>query len=157
MNKGENITLRPAQPGDGQAVFEITRLSVRGLAATHYTPRQISGWMGMRTPAFYEDIIAQGNMVIAEHQGKILGFVDAVPGEVTRLFILPQAAGRGLGRRLLETGLEIARKGHDGPIRVESTRNAEAFYRRHGFKVIGTGYFSHGLGGDPIEIVQMER
>nr|WP_245176178.1 GNAT family N-acetyltransferase [Cupriavidus sp. AcVe19-6a] len=86
----------------------------------------------------------------------VIGFVDAEPGEVTRLFVLPEAAGAGLGRRLLEIGIEQARVNHSGPIRVEATINAVGFYLKHGFKVLKRGYFSHGLGGEPIEIVQME-
>ena len=117
--------------------------------------------MGARTPAYYEDLIAQGliaggRMMVAEEAGRILGFVDAEPGEVTRLFLLPEAAGAGLGRRLLQVGLDQARRGHVGPIKVEATINAEGFYQRHGFRSISRGYFSHGIGGDPIEIVQME-
>lgn len=150
------FTLRPARPGDGLAVFTVTHESVRGLARGAYSPAQIEGWMGARTPAYYEVLIAQGRMVVAEKNGVVVGFVDAEPGEVTRLFLLPEAAGAGLGRRLLEVGIAAARTGHDGPIRLESTRNAEGFYRRHGFAPVGLGHFSHGLGGEPIEIVRME-
>lgn len=157
MQDDDKLTFRPARRGDGQAVFDITRLSVRGLAAGYYSPEQIAGWMGARTPAFYEGLIAEGRMVVAERDGAIVGFVDATPGEVTRLFILPEVAGKGLGKRLLDIGLAQAREGHDGPIKVEATRNAEAFYQRHGFKTVGTGYFSHGIGGVPIEIIYMER
>jgi GNAT superfamily N-acetyltransferase len=85
-----------------------------------------------------------------------VAFVDADPGEVTRLFILPEATGLGLGAKLLNIGVDQARSGHVGPVRLEATLNAEGFYRRHGFKSVGRGTFSHGLGGDPIEIVHME-
>ncbi|MBS9476739.1 GNAT family N-acetyltransferase [Ancylobacter radicis] len=151
-----DILLRPARAGDGPAVFAVTHQSVRGLATGAYSSAQIEGWMGARTPAFYEALITGGRMVVAERDGVVVGFVDADPGEVTRLFILPEVAGAGLGRRLLEVGIAAARAGHDGPIRLESTRNAEGFYRRHGFEPVGIGHFSHGLGGEPIEIVQME-
>ena len=150
------FTFRSARQGDGAAVFEITQLSVDGLAPQHYTPEQIAGWMGQRTPTFYEDLISRGNLVVAELEGRLVGFVDAEAGEVTRLFILPDVAGAGLGKQLLAIGIAKARTGHAGPIKLESTINAEGFYRRHGFKPIGKGYFSHGLGGDPIAIVQME-
>ena len=88
--------------------------------------------------------------------GAIVGFVDAEPGEVTRLFILPEAVGVGLGQRLLEIGIAQASLGHTGPIRLEATINAEGFYRKCGFRSIGRGYFSHGLGGEPVEIVHMQ-
>lgn len=153
---GPPIVFRPARAGDGQTLFDITLASVRGLAAGHYTPDQLRHWMGRRDAAFYEGLIAQGRVTIAERAGVAVGFVDAIPGEVTRLFLLPDAAGKGLGAALLAKGIASARAGHDGPIRLEATINAENFYRRHGFRAIGRGYFSHGLGGDPIEIVHME-
>ena len=95
-------------------------------------------------------------MTVAETAGSIVAFVDAEPGEVTRLYVLPDAAGKGLGKRLLGLGIAAASRGHDGPIRLEATVNAEPFYRRHGFTAIERGYFSHGLGGEPVEIVHME-
>jgi len=156
IRKTDDFALRPAGPGDGSAVFDITWRSVKGLATGHYSADQVAGWMGERTAAFYEGLIAAGNMVVAERDGRIVGFVDAAPGEVTRLFILPEVAGAGLGKRLLDIGIAKASADHVGPIRVESTINAESFYRRQGFRPMGKGTFSHGLGGDPIEIVHME-
>lgn len=156
MNSEQSPSLRKACQGDGRAVFDVTRLSVRTLARNHYSPGQIAAWMGDRTPDYYEALIAKGRMVVAEQNDRIVGFVDAEPGEVTRLFLLEEAAGSGLGKRLLEIGIMNARLGHDGPIRVESTINAEGFYQRHGFRTLKRGFFSHGVGGDPIEIVHME-
>jgi len=112
--------------------------------------------MGQRTPAFYEELIAKGRMTVCMHDGIAVGFVDAEPGEVTRLFVLPEFARSGVGRRLLEIGITQARLGHVGSIKLEATINAEGFYRKHGFRSIGRGHFSHGLGGEPIEIVRME-
>ncbi|WP_083519697.1 GNAT family N-acetyltransferase [Bradyrhizobium jicamae] len=112
--------------------------------------------MGERTPAFYEELIANGRMTVYLHYGDVVGFVDAEPGEVTRMFISPEAAGLGLGRQLLEIGIAQARVGHSGSIRLEATINTEGFYQRHGFRSLGRGFFSHGLGGEPIEIVYME-
>src|ERR1700754_4728857 len=90
------FSFRPARAGDGKAVFDITQLSIAGLGKQHYSAEQIAGWMGQRTPAFYEDLIGNGKMIVAERDHKIVGFVDAEPGEVTRLFILPEVAGFGL-------------------------------------------------------------
>ena len=87
----------------------------------------------------------------------MVAFVDTVPGEVTRLFILPEASGQGLGTRLLELGIAKASEGHSGSIVVESTLNAEAFYRKHGFVTTGRGFSGHDIGGAEVEIVHMER
>ncbi|MCK1627890.1 GNAT family N-acetyltransferase [Bradyrhizobium sp. 160] len=151
-----NFSFRAACPGDAEAVFNITKASISGLAGSSYSRDQIENWMGERTPAFYEGLIASGRMTVCLRDDAVVGFVDAEPGEITRLFVLPDAAGLGLGRRLLEIGVEQARLGHSGPVRLEATINAEAFYRKHGFRSLRRGYFSHGLGGEPIEIVHME-
>ncbi|HEX9447519.1 MAG TPA: GNAT family N-acetyltransferase [Dongiaceae bacterium] len=151
-----DFVLRPARSGDGASLFEVTRQSVMGLARGYYTQEQIDKWMAARDAAYYEKLITKGAVTVAERDGGVVGFVDAVQGEVTRLFIRPDAAGQGLGSALLEKGLIVARQGHAGPIKVEATINAERFYERHGFQALRRGYFSHGVGGPPIEIVHME-
>jgi GNAT superfamily N-acetyltransferase len=156
ISADDAVCFRAARPDDAEAVFDITKASIAGLARGCYSPAQIENWMGERTPRFYEDLIARGRMTVCLRDGDVVGFVDAEPGEVTRLFVLPEAAGFGLGQRLLDIGVAQARMGHSGPIRLEATINAEAFYRRCGFRSTGRGQFSHGLGGEPIEIVHME-
>ncbi|MHC2619277.1 ribosomal protein S18 acetylase RimI-like enzyme [Bradyrhizobium huanghuaihaiense] len=152
----DDISFRPACADDAETVFDITKASIAGLSRGCYSPAQIENWMGERTPRFYEEIIAKGRMTVCLRNDVVIGFVDADPGEVTRLFVLPAAAGSGVGKRLLDIGVARARLGHGGPIRLEATINAEAFYRRYGFRKMGRGQFSHGLGGEPIEIIHME-
>ncbi|MDA9529269.1 GNAT family N-acetyltransferase [Bradyrhizobium sp. CCBAU 25338] len=156
MSADSEVSFRAARPDDAETVFNITKASIAGLSRGCYSQAQIENWMGERTPRFYEDLITRGRMTVGLRNGIVVGFVDAEPGEVTRLFVLPEAAGSGLGQRLLDIGVAQARLGHDGPIRLEATINAEAFYRRYGFRSTGRGQFSHGLGGEPIEIVHME-
>ncbi|WP_284759160.1 GNAT family N-acetyltransferase [Agrobacterium sp. fls2-241-TYG-188a] len=150
------IKLRPARPGEGQQLYDITAQSIKALGKAHYSGDELANWMGNRTAAYYEDVIAKNRTFVAEQDGVLLGFVDADRGEVTRLFLVPEAAGRGLGRALLQRGIEVARMGHQGPVRVESTLNAQGFYESFGFKPVSRGYFSHGVGGEPIDIVIME-
>ncbi|MCK1626306.1 GNAT family N-acetyltransferase [Bradyrhizobium sp. 160] len=155
-NQSIEIVLRPARAGDGRSLFDVTVQSIQGLGRSHYTSKQLVEWMGQRTAEHYEDIIKKGRTIVAEQGGEVVGFVDSDPGEVTRLFLLPKAAGRGLGKRLLKAGVENAKRGYSGPIKIESTLNAQPFYERHGFRAIQKGFFSHGVGGEPIEIVLME-
>nr|WP_249795119.1 GNAT family N-acetyltransferase [Bradyrhizobium sp. Oc8] len=141
---------------DAESVFNITKASIGGLARASYSPGQIENWMGERTPSFYEELIGNGRMMVCLRGGVVVGFVDALPGELTRLFILPEVAGVGLGRRLLKIGIAQSRLGHSGSIKLEATVNAVGFYRKCGFRSKARGYFSHGRGGEPIEIVHME-
>jgi GNAT superfamily N-acetyltransferase len=158
MTTDLDVTIRPATADDAAMIFAITRASVAGLAADHYTSEQIDGWMGDRTPATYLDDASSGRIKVAEVSGRPVGYVDAVQGEITRLFLLPEFSGNGIGKRLMLVGLAMASTGHSGALRVEATRNAEAFYERFGFRRVGTGVFA-GRSGDwpPIETVLMSR
>lgn len=156
MKLSPDFEFRAARREDAEAAFDVTKRAIAGLARGSCSPRQIDGWMGERTPSFYEELIAKGRTTVCLRDGAVVGFVDAEPGELTRLFILPEVAGIGLGRRLLEIGIDRARPAHGGSIKVEATINAEAFYRKHGFVSRARGHFSYGLGGEPIEIVHME-
>ncbi len=146
--------LRPARAGEGQALYEVTAAAITALAAGHYAPAQIAAWMNGRDAAQYETVIAAGTVRVAEADGVILGFVDTVPGVITRLFVRPEAAGRGLGRVLLEAGVAAARR--DGRVRLEATLNAAPFYARCGFVETGRAMYQHPGGGLPVEVVNME-
>lgn len=147
--------IRPAQQGDGQALYDVTHLSILASGQAFYSSEQLAGWMGARTAETYEALIAKGNVMVAERDGQLVAFVDTEGGEVTRLFLLPEATGSGLGKYLLELGIERVKREYKGDIRVEATLNAESFYAHHGFKVVERGFFSHGVGGEPIAIVHM--
>lgn len=152
-----DFTIRAARAADAEAIFAVTRASVEGLAAGHYSPAQIAGWMGDRTPETYRAEAASGRIKVAELRGRVVGYVDAVPGELTRLFLLPEAAGQGLGKALFAVGLDQARAGHAGPVRIEATLNAAPFYARQGFRETGRSAFGgRGPGFPEIPVVLME-
>ncbi|MDE2239697.1 MAG: GNAT family N-acetyltransferase [Rhodospirillales bacterium] len=143
--------LRPACPGEGQALYDITKAAIESGAAGHYSQAQIAGWMNGRDGAYYEALIAAGFIIVAA-DGVLLGYVEAGPGEITRLFIRPDAVGRGLGRRLLERGIAMAGQGE---IRLNATLNAAGFYEHCGFIPFGREMYFHDGSDEPVEIVKM--
>lgn len=152
-----DLLLRPGRPADLEAIFAITRESFAGRAKAHYDEAQIAAWMAGCSPETYRAGVEAGRLHVAELGSEVVGYVEALPGEVTRLFVLPRATGRGVGGRLMRRGLLTARAGHDGPIVLESLLNAVPFYEKLGFVVTGRGFSSLGTAETPpIEIVRME-
>ena len=82
-------------------------------------------------------------MVVAEHQGKIVGIASSgVPRdadtawsiELFVIYVLADFHGSGIGADLLEAAIADA----DAALWVaDPNPRAQAFYRRHGFKVDG--------------------
>lgn len=150
------VIYRRSTGADAETVFSLTGDSVRRLAPDPYPPEVVATWMTGRTPEDYRPDCAEGKVWIAEADGVTLGFALGEPGEVKRLFVRADHAGRGLGQALMERALADARAAGDRLIRIEATLNAVAFYRRWGFAEVGRGVFPGREGLPPIAVVLLE-
>src|SRR5690348_12047166 len=82
-----------------------------------------------------------GALLIARIEGEAVGCValrslDRDTVEMKRLYVRPRARGAGLGRKLIEAAIAIARKGEYSELRLDTlaTMNeARALYRSLGF------------------------
>ena len=149
--------MRPATLGDAPALFDVHQASVRALCAGEYSAAHLAVWFDGRSPAMYGPALAAGRIWLAERDGRVLGFVGFAPGEVTLLFVHPQAAGVGLGKRLLAIGLARASTGIDAPITVVATLNSRSFYAAQGFTAVGTQVFERGQPAVRFPVVTMLR
>lgn len=113
----DDITIRPGEPGDVEAIAAYHhRCSIVAFAdiVTSGTfddldPRR-------RVPTFSEWLGPDSDMTVrvASLDGVAIGHVAVEGNEIVHLFIDPDHAGRGLGRRLLALGESlIAEAGHD--------------------------------------------
>jgi ribosomal protein S18 acetylase RimI-like enzyme len=95
-----------------------------------------------------------GLLLVAHREGSVLGCggLRLLPGqvaEVTRVFVVPAARGRGLGSRLLSCLEEHARSHRVSVLRLDTRRDlteARRLYARHGFREVSP--FSHGPYAD---------
>lgn len=154
----DGITIRLARGDEIDAIYAVHRDSVTALCAGHYSTAQIAMWLDGRTPAMYLDAIGRGQLWVGvDADGTVAGFVENDGREVSKLFVRGGRAGTGVGARLLATAIDAIRGAGHASAYLEATRNARAFYQRHGFVEVGTGLFSRGPGGVALEIVKMER
>ncbi len=152
-----DISIRVATAADADALFAIHQAAIRLQSTGHYGPERMAIWFEGRTPAIYAPYIAAGQIWLAERAGAALGFVGFVPGEITLLYVRTDLMGQGLGRMLLELGVEKARAGHEGPIELAALVNAEAFYRHCGFVKVKDGTFQRGNPPLDFPVVIMAR
>ena len=127
------FAIRAATSEDAARLHQLHTTSVRRICAPHYAPEVIDGWLANRVPEGYLPPIERGDIFVVEDGGRIVGFGEATPGVVVACYVDPAMVRRGVGSAIMEHALVIARRGHDGPIRVEATLNAAPFYARFGF------------------------
>lgn len=135
-------------------LYDITASAIGARAPGFYAPEQVAAWMQGRDAAQYEAVIAAGRVRVAEGGG-LLGFVDTLPGVITRLFVRPEFMGRGVGRVLLEAGVAEAWSAEG--VTLQATLHAVGFYARQGFVETGREVYAHPSGGLPVEVVAMRR
>jgi GNAT superfamily N-acetyltransferase len=149
------FTIRAATPDDAVRLHELHTTSVRTLCAPHYAAEVVDGWLANRRPSSYLREIERAAIFVVEHEGRVVGFGEADTGVVVACYVDPALARRGVGSTIMAYALAIARRGHDGPIRLESTLNAAAFYERFGFGAVGRS--SVRRNDVDIPVVLMER
>jgi GNAT superfamily N-acetyltransferase len=150
-----SIKIRTARAEDALRLHELHAASVCTLCAKHYTKEIIEGWLESRTPSGYLPPIEREAILVAEINQKIIGFGEAATGAVVAVYVDPSATGQGVGRLILARAVDLARDGHSGPIRVQSTLNATSFYEHHGFVEVKRATVSRNQVEVPI--VVMER
>jgi len=151
------LGIRLARQADAEAMFALHRRSVLTLCREAYTAHQLDAWFVERSPAIYAPALAAQRIHVACRGDALVGFVGFEPGEVTLLFVDPDASGSGVGQALFEFGLAAARVGHSGPLRVVATKNALRFYERHGFAETGRFMLERGDPVVLIEVVEMQQ
>jgi len=134
------MKIKTATINDAKEMHRIHTSAVHTTCKDFYTERQIQAWLEGRSPEGYYEGINNGEMYVAEDDGKIIGFGHAIPGEVIAIFVDPTFHKKGMGKRLLDYGLHIASQNHK-KIKIESTINAESFYKKYGFVKIKDDVF----------------
>lgn len=155
MEDKDPFTIRQARREDAPRLHELHTAAVRSLSAQCYAPDIVEGWLGNRNPQGYFPPIERGAMFVAESDARVIGFGEAVKGVVIAVYVDPAAVGRGVGRAILNYALEIAHRDHDGPIRVESTLDATAFYEKHGFREIARSTIKRNEVDVPVVLMEL--
>ena len=154
--RSPSLTIRPASFADAPRLHELHTISVRTLCGGHYAPEVIDGWLSERTPRGYLAPIGRGDLFVVEDGGRIVGFGEAVPRQIIAVYVDPAATHRGVGATIMDRALVMARNGHAGPIRLESTLNAETFYQCFGFHVVARSAVQRNQTAIPAVIMELD-
>lgn len=153
-----NVIYRRSTAEDAEAVFHLLSASVRRLAPTSYSQEVIDTWMIGTVVDDYRNECADQLIWITELAKIPIGFAQASPGEIKRLFIDSNHAGKGVGSNLMERALKDALPTGTGTVKIFALLNAAPFYKKWGFQEIGRTILpDRDEGLPPIDIIEMEN
>lgn len=142
------VKVRPARLEDARRLAEI---HVETWRATYpgVIPQEILDALSVdERERLWQQWIPQRetNVFVAVLGSQVAGFVSVGPcwsdpeiGELYAIYVLSEAQGRGVGRALMDAGVEALRERWDVAILWVATENprARAFYERYGWVVDG--------------------
>jgi GNAT superfamily N-acetyltransferase len=137
-----------ARPEDAAVLTEIAFAAKRHW---DYPERWIESWREVLTvtPA----LIAANPTFAAVENDEVIGFYSLTlepRPDLTHMWVLPRAMGRGVGRALFEHAVEQGRVLELAAFEIEADPNAEAFYLHMGAKRVGTN--TTEIEGQPREL-----
>ena len=152
------INVRPIQPSDNSQLAVIIRNTLAEFGADH--PGTV--YFDSSTDALSElFLVPMSAYFVAESEGKILGGGGIFPTEglpegtceLVKMYLLPEARGIGLGRKLIEHCLQTARKNGFQQVYLETLTElhlALKIYEKFGFEYLtaplgNTKHFGCGL------------
>jgi GNAT superfamily N-acetyltransferase len=130
-NHADSLTLRLARAEEHDDLEELQRRA--SLELPEYRDQLIANPDAIYLP---EGQIANGQVIVAEIDGEIVGFAAVVGGELDGLFVEPDLWGHGIGRALVDAATNEARK-RGLALKVVANPRARRFYESCGFAAEG--------------------
>jgi GNAT superfamily N-acetyltransferase len=149
------MQIRLALPEDAEALTSIAHAAKRHW---DYPERWIAEWRDALTVE--ADFIRSNTTFVAMEGGNPIGFYALSEEQdqlwLDRLWIIPAAMGRGVGRALFTHAVDQARKFGRRLLFIESDPNAEGFYHRMGAQRIGANMTSIDGGSRELPLLQYD-
>jgi GNAT superfamily N-acetyltransferase len=102
--RAEALLIRLAQPDEREALEGLMRRA--SLALDEYRAELEAHPEAIHLPA---EQIANGDVFVAEREGRVAGFAALVGGELDSLFVEPEMWRQGIGAALVEEAVHVAR------------------------------------------------
>jgi putative acetyltransferase len=160
-----NVETRRARPADCGRLCAITRAAIEAGGPAAYDDRQVQAWLGGVSPELFPVEDDDAHVRVAEADDPIgVGWLTtdpgdhlkaAVDGEITGIYVDPEAIGSGIGTTLYRELEEIAgREGLDA-LGLWASNNAVGFYDRLGFERVTDRMLT--LDGTDVPVTEMRK
>ena len=143
---GPGVAIRPLRDADLDAIGALQEASILALGAARYRRPQLEAWARFGWQYRRRLLQEDGAFFVVERRERLIGVggwspdgQEAGVAWLRYLFVHPDAARRGIGRRLVEAIEADARACGRTAFRVWSSLNAVAFYTALGYGRVRAG------------------
>ncbi|HMI88659.1 MAG TPA: GNAT family N-acetyltransferase [Polyangiaceae bacterium] len=130
------FSIRRAVPDDAP---QLSGLAQRAKAHWNYPAEWLTAWQPELTIA--PCYLTEHRVLVAEKAGRLVGMCALEDRgtwwSLEHVWVDPGSMGQGVGRRLVQQALDLARAERPGRVVAEADPNAAGFYRRMGASEIG--------------------
>ncbi|SDZ37488.1 GNAT family N-acetyltransferase [Pseudomonas salomonii] len=128
------LEIKRATSAHAQAAFDIRLLAIRSQCIGAYTAEQMALWTRGKAEDGY-DTLMDKPFYLGWVNGEpvVTGMLDLDNNEVGALFVLPEFAGHGYGKAMLDHLEKLARELAIEALVLDATLNAASFYRACGY------------------------
>lgn len=154
---------RRYRDADLDLVCALHKASFSALASGEHTQEQIAAHCATIDAADYAADLLRSNLTIAEDDTGIGATAGWLPlaGEngtarIRKVFVRPDRARRGLGRRMVEAAEDVAREQGHERFYVRANLNAVPLYESLGYAAVGSGEMSV-VGGVALPVLFMRK
>jgi putative acetyltransferase len=139
------ITLRPYATADEDAAIELWRRTW----AHHFPHIDFNSRVAWWRERWKQELVPVAHVVIAEREGKLVGFVTVDPDTMylDQIVVAPEVWGTGVADALLAEAIRLSPDGLDLLVNKDNAR-AIGFYEKHGFHYAGED--KNPVSGQPV-------
>jgi putative acetyltransferase len=152
------MIIRKAISTDLKSIWAIRTAAIKAISEKYYTRSEIETWSSTPPPANFKDVITKLNWHVVEYQGEIIGcgFIDLDNSEIGGIFVDPHFQRNGVGIKILNVLEQFAKNHHLHCLYLDSTVNAESFYKAAGFNPIKKSKYKH-ISGTEFDCIRMTK
>ena len=126
--------IKNAAMTDFEAIRDITRRTINEIYPRYYPKGAVDFFLKHHSDESIRRDISQGLVyLLTDSEGIPEGTVTVKGNEILRLFVLPEAQGKGLGRQLLDFAEAAVFERYDEAV-IDSSLAAKPIYLRRGYK-----------------------
>ena len=153
----EAFRIIPVGPDAAEAACAVIRQSITHCCALDHghDPTILMAWLANKTPENLAAWISAPGAAVwgAYRSDTMVGFAALARATLALCYVVPEALHQGVGHALLLEAEAHARQSGLAALGLESTRTAEAFYRRNGYEPAGAVQSWAGLQAQPMRKV----